>query len=1171
MATGTTAESAAGANADRYQNYIEQQLDKTRTYVRTVDVAAAITTLLIGMFGVMLVAAIVDHWLVPGGLGAVGRWLFFLALAAGAIYYTVAYVLPLLVRRINPLYAARALEQSEPTLKNSLINFLMLRSNPAAVRAGVYRAVQSRAATDLTNVSVDTAVDRSHLIKLGYVLVGLLVAFAAYVFISPKSPLPSIGRVLAPWGDIDRPSRVRIEDVAQTPDEVFRGQYITVSALVHGLADDEDVTLYWSTADGQVSEEPIVMYTGEDDAKHRCTIPAKDENGLRQDISYWIAAGDTRTQRIDVTVLEELFITIEEVHYEYPDYTRKEPATQTHGDIRAVEGTTVTIIAVANRPIHEAHIDFDCDGTMDLLAERIDDHRAEFRFVLSLRGKDKQIENSTYWIRYFTDRDRENARPVKQRIEILPDWPPEVNIVEPQKERYEVSPGYRVPFRLRARDNDYGLEQVEIIVEHGPKRLATMPLLAKRDRPWVGESWLERSWTFLPSNYKLVPGDVMHVFAQVTDNRRPNGQKRQSRRKIEFTIIEPAKVADKDKPDLGNPEDKPKDTVVADKDKQPDPNDPMKGQTQEPAKGDQPPKDGEPEQDGMGDNGGMKEPGDGGMGGEPSGAQDKPMDGEKGMESGGMGGGESGAEGDPKFEDGMESGDGNPQGGGGQESNDPNAKPGEQQQPGEGGTGGGAPQERPINPNDDRDVIEEALRHRDEQQGSGGKGQPKPDGGEKSDGASGMNEPGTKGTKPKDGAQNPEQRPDGAAEGDGMKTGSDKPESDPSGMGTADDPGGKTGNPMGDDTKQPGGGGMKPDGDGMKDPMSQDGMGGSSGEQPMDKPGGSPMGDKAGGSGDMGSKDKKPGESAKETPTGMGDESQMSKGEGTGEQKNDGNVDQKKKGQGSQADDEGHGKRDGEGTAGSSTSKDEGAGKSSEEGMGETSDMAGDDKKADGETGKSDDSKKGDGSRRDGQGDKSGGKPTKDQGDKSPMDPGSEGGEPSDTPGDGSASKAGKKSDDGKPTSFGGDQTGKIDPNSKGGPEPPAGDEPEGPDTRGREHAKKTTELALDHLKEELAKSESDLLDKDGPLTREQAQQWVDRWEKILKDAKKSGRKNDAKKKLEQSLDNLGIRPERSTVGRGTARDQFRDVRRGTRSRPPAEFADQFRAYKKGTSQQGGK
>jgi hypothetical protein len=145
MATGTVREqteqrpavAAADATAERYRNYIEQQLDKTVGYVRTVDIAAAFTTLLIGVFGVLLAAAVVDHWLVPGGLGAVGRWMFFLAMTGGASYYVARHVLPLLVRRINPLYAARALEQSEPTLKNSLINFLLLRSHPQNVRAGV--------------------------------------------------------------------------------------------------------------------------------------------------------------------------------------------------------------------------------------------------------------------------------------------------------------------------------------------------------------------------------------------------------------------------------------------------------------------------------------------------------------------------------------------------------------------------------------------------------------------------------------------------------------------------------------------------------------------------------------------------------------------------------------------------------------------------------------------------------------------------------------------------------------------------------------------------------------------------------------------------------------------------------------------------------------------------
>ena len=1170
MATGTLNEqstqpaagtSATGTSAERYQDYIEEQLDRTSSYVRLVDIAAAFTTLAIAAFGVMLVAAVVDHWIVPGGLGGLGRWIFFLTIAVGAGYYIARFIAPLLVRRINPLYAARAIEQSEPTLKNSLINFLLLRTAPKNVRAGVYRAVETRAARDLTHVSVDTAVDRSHLIKLGYVFVAVLVLFAAYVFISPKSPFPSIGRVVAPWGEIDRPSRVEIELYPHSPKEVFRGQQLSVSALVHGLDDDEPVTLYWSTADGQIVAEPVVMHREKDDPRHRCALPENDDNGLRQDITYWVEAGDARTPIVSVPVLEELFITVDEIRYDFPQYTGKEPTTQPHGDIRAVERTMVTITATANQQIETAHLDYDCDGTMDELAAEIDGNRAVFRVELRLSGRERQIEQSTYWVRFFTPEGRENAKPVKHRIEVLPDWPPEVNIVEPQKERIEVLPSGKVPFRLRARDNDYGLNHVGFVIDKGSKQLAQVPLLAKKDRPWLGEAWLERSWVFEPAKYKLQPGDVVHVSAEVKDNRQPKEQRRRSRQKIEIVVLEPPVPNDAQNPNRENPE-QPKDPMG----NQPDMGDPSMQPNDQPM--DKPQEGGEQDMGEPmegGENGGEQQdgeqqPNEGGKGesGDMGEGDMSQQGGEKGEGSeGGKSGGEKGTDGEAKSSEGMGTGEGDPSGMG-RKSDDPNATP--SNKPSEtGGEGGGAPQQRPANPNDDRDVIDRTLKHRDQHQPGGSDAKP----------GTGENQPGDSDPMNKTQSGDMGQNKDGdMSDGAGNKPGKPGDMSDP-GTGDSQQPGKKPGDPMA---------GEKPGGAGEQDPMNSAGkkpmdsgdMSGG-GTKPEDNPSGSPMGDdKAGSSGANPGKKEPMNSSGDGKKPSQGDASQESKGDGMGEQKNDGNVNQQKKGQGSQADDEGHGKRDGKGTAGSSTSEDEGAGKSEQRGMGETSDMAGDDKAAQGETGSSDESKRGEGTRRDGTGDEKGGKPSDDpMGDKKPMGSDSKGGEPSKSAGDSSDGKTDKRSKDGDPNGFGGDQEGRIRRGGEDDRPDPTGDDPAAPDAKRRDYARKTTELALDHLKKELAKGESDLFDKKDGLTREQAQAWAERMERLLKDAQQSGAKSTAKKKLDQTLDNLGIRPQRSTVGRGTVRDQFRDVRSGTRSRPPADFAEQFRAYKKGTSQSG--
>ena len=53
-----------------------------------------------------------------------------------------------LVFRINSLYAAKTIEISEPSLKNSLINYLELRRNRGQLSKAVLATLESRAVND---------------------------------------------------------------------------------------------------------------------------------------------------------------------------------------------------------------------------------------------------------------------------------------------------------------------------------------------------------------------------------------------------------------------------------------------------------------------------------------------------------------------------------------------------------------------------------------------------------------------------------------------------------------------------------------------------------------------------------------------------------------------------------------------------------------------------------------------------------------------------------------------------------------------------------------------------------------------------------------------------------------------------------------------------------------
>src|SRR5262245_48334647 len=203
-----------GAKLVRYEEYIDTQIQSTRRLVRGVDIATVLLVLLTGILAYLLTTAVVEHWLVAGGFGSFTRILLFSALAAGAGYYAIRRLWPLCFRSINPVYAAHTIEQGSPSLKNSLLNLLLFRQKRAEVTDAVYATLEEQAAQRLVRAPVDAAVDRTNLVRLGYLMIVIVTACALYKMFSPKDPLIAVERVLMPWADIAPASRVSIEKVA---------------------------------------------------------------------------------------------------------------------------------------------------------------------------------------------------------------------------------------------------------------------------------------------------------------------------------------------------------------------------------------------------------------------------------------------------------------------------------------------------------------------------------------------------------------------------------------------------------------------------------------------------------------------------------------------------------------------------------------------------------------------------------------------------------------------------------------------------------------------------------------------------------------------------------------------------------------------------------------------
>jgi hypothetical protein len=535
--------------AQRDEGYIEQRIVQTGRHLKSVDAALALMTLATGALAYLLVAAVFDQWLIRGGLGLAGRLLFWAVLVCAGGYYIVRRVAPPLVRRINPIFAADTIEKSRPTLKNSLINFLLLRDHRGEMSQVIYQALQQRAAADLTQVRPDTAVDRARVVRLGYVLAGTLTLFCLYLVFSPKSMGASVTRVLWPWARIAAPTRVTIEDVSPGDAEKFIGEFAAIAAKVKGLREGEQATLHYTTADGQSVNQAITMNPAEGPNRYSATLPP-GAAGLQQDYTYQITAGDGATQTYKLAVLIPPAITVDAIEYHYPPYTGlADRKVERQGDIRALEGTEVTIHATANQDIKEARIDFGSDS----IQMKARGTQATGRFTLRLNKDDPpRTEHDWYQIRFTSAGGKPNRWPSRYGIEVLADRKPEVELIAPSDEETRMPQNESLEIRVRAKDPDFALRLVSPQARQRDQNLPLPALLDKPspDEPFAGE--FQGSFVFEPAKLGLKPGDRVQYWIDAEDNKEPEANRSSTRRQWISIVGNDAPTPAERKPSSGS-------------------------------------------------------------------------------------------------------------------------------------------------------------------------------------------------------------------------------------------------------------------------------------------------------------------------------------------------------------------------------------------------------------------------------------------------------------------------------------------------------------------------------------------------------------------------------------------------------------------------------------------
>ncbi|MFM1905100.1 MAG: hypothetical protein RLZZ440_3000, partial [Planctomycetota bacterium] len=534
------------------EQYLARRFATASSEYRTEALATFFMGLALGLMVWLLAGVLLEHWLVPGGLPRFVRWGWFIlgGLAAGAA--VVRWGIPPLLYKVNVVYAARAFEREHPELHNDLINAVLVKDQGRGLPEPVVKSIRRRAARQLSRVNDDLDL-HGMASALAWVLAALVGFACLYQILAPKSLITSAARLLAPWTQIQPPSRVQIEqprlswrmpgEAGQGGDqegrllavtggqvEFVRGRQLVVAAKVEGLAGQEKPELILTPLRGDGRPDPALaawrmplVSTG---SGRRAVVVPDESRGLDQSLSLVIKAGDARTDPIRVTVVDAPMLLVRELRYQYPAYTGRQPETIAwQGDIRALEGTKVTIVAEANRALDAAAIDLGCDGRRDvaLSLARPDCLQGTGTFTLRLTPTDRDKPEPAAYRFVYRPRSADGAASetdvigkLEHRIEVVPDLPPEVAIENPTRQVERVPPDAPVSVRVRATDPDFAVASVRV-----ETRLRGREDIHPGDSLLVGKprQTFRGAATLIPRELGAEPGSVLEYRAVALDTR----------------------------------------------------------------------------------------------------------------------------------------------------------------------------------------------------------------------------------------------------------------------------------------------------------------------------------------------------------------------------------------------------------------------------------------------------------------------------------------------------------------------------------------------------------------------------------------------------------------------------------------------------------------------------
>jgi hypothetical protein len=265
-------------------------------------------------------------------------------------------------------------------------------------------------------------------------------------------------RLLSPWEFVPSVGSVEITQVTPGNVEVLPGESVDIAALVRNPGrTPHTAVLVLMGEDGRQSTQAMACSTGFQPVKGhgqdgRATRYHATISCVLRPLRYRLEIGDSQTPLYTVSVGQRPAVEGLEVTYRYPAYLGRRPETlqQRELDLEAPQYTVVDLKFRLSAPV--AH------GSLQSGNEVFPGHVEEGgrRFIASM----PLLRSGSYSVRLVGEAGRVDPGARLNRITVLPDQPPQVELVHPAAQS-SAPPRAQLPVVVRASD-DHGLGQIEL-------------------------------------------------------------------------------------------------------------------------------------------------------------------------------------------------------------------------------------------------------------------------------------------------------------------------------------------------------------------------------------------------------------------------------------------------------------------------------------------------------------------------------------------------------------------------------------------------------------------------------------------------------------------------------------------------------------------------------------